>query len=780
MIKLIDVSKTYKQLSSETKALDNINVEFENSGFVFILGPSGSGKTTLLNVIGGLDKIDSGKIIIDDKEINKFKNHELDCYRNENVGFIFQNYNLIDHLNIYENISLPLRINKISPKEIKQRTNSIIKTLGLERERNKYPNQVSGGQLQRAAIARALITNPKIVLADEPTGALDSKNSKLIMDILKNISKDRLVIMVSHNEELANTYASRIIRLNDGKIESSEEKRDKNDIGKEYNKKRSFKYISLNASFKLSLKNILTKKVRTILTIIATSIGIISTCLVLMVSNSMTAYTEYAQKQALGSYPITISSSINPIDNDEIDKDMEEYPNSNVITITNEYSSYYSHVNVFDTEYLDYIKNMDKSIYTVIDYGSSLNMHVLTYYDEHYEYLSGSSYVKCLNDDINYLKDEYDLLYGNNYPQSENEIALVIDKNNCIDAYVLDYLGIDYKDKETYTFEEICEKEFKLISNDVYYRYDSESDRFLYNNNLEDVYQNELMTLKISCVLRIKKSATTKLYQTGLLYTQKLEDYAHESALSSQAVIKQLEYGLDKNVFSGKPYEDITTTFTTYTKEYLLESNLKTLSYYYNTSYIRIYTDKFENRSKVKKKQKAYNINKDEAKQIIYRDYMGSITEEFEKFIKILTNVLIIFSSISLLVSSIMIALVMYISVVERIKEIGILRCIGYSKINVGWTFLTEATLIGFTSGVIGVIIARVAIKPILKFVSNVVEDLYSETYDISTITKVNMNPIEILLLVLFASLIAILAALIPAIIASMKEPVKAIRHQGD
>ncbi|MCR5422918.1 MAG: ABC transporter ATP-binding protein, partial [Bacilli bacterium] len=244
MIQLINVSKTYKSISNSTNALSNINVEFEDHGFVFILGPSGSGKTTLLNVIGGLDKIDEGNIIIDDKDISNYKSHELDYYRNEQVGFIFQNYNLIDHLNIYENISLPLRIKKISNKEIKSTTNDIINKLGLEKEKHKYPNQVSGGQLQRTAIARALVTNPKIVLADEPTGALDSKNSKIIMDALKDISKDRLVIMVTHNEELAKSYASRIIRLNDGKIESQEdisinEKKESN-----VNKKENFKYIS--------------------------------------------------------------------------------------------------------------------------------------------------------------------------------------------------------------------------------------------------------------------------------------------------------------------------------------------------------------------------------------------------------------------------------------------------------------------------------------------------------------------------------------------------------
>ena len=781
MIEIKDVYKIYKKKKITTVALDHIDLKFEESGFYFILGASGSGKTTLLNVIGGLDKIDGGSILIDGVDINTYSAYKIDKYKNDNIGFVFQNYNLIDHLTIYENITLPLNIKHISKKEIKEKADKLIKDLDLVNEANKYPNEVSGGQMQRAAIVRALITDAKIILADEPTGALDSKNSKVIMDILKEISKTRLVIVVTHNEKLAHEYANEIIELKDGKVLSQNRLSDAHIENKD-NKNYKFKFISFLTALKLSIRNMRSKLIRTLLTILATSIGIISTCLVLMVSNSMTNYTEYAQKQALGSYPITISSSVLPTD-EEIEngnKKYKEYPTDDKIIITNDYKSYYSHVNVFDEEYINYIKALDSSLYTVIDYGTSLNMHILSKIGDNYEYLSSSSYLKCLNEDTAYVMDEYDLLYGDHFPTSENEVALVIDKNNCIDAYVLDFLGIDYKERESYTFAEICEKEFKVIENDLYYRYVSESDRYGYRTDLYNLYSESNITLKISCVLRIKKSATTKLYSTGLLYTSKLQEAMHENCKNSEVVVKQLEYGVDKNVFTGLPYQDQETEFTSVSKEYLLESNLKTMGYYYNTSYIRIYTDKFEHRSEINAYLKAYNTNKDDTKQIVYRDYMGSITEEFEKFIKILTNVLIIFSTISLVVSSIMIALLMYISVVEREKEIGILRTLGYSKVNVSGIFLTEASFIGFTSGVIGVIIARVAIRPILKFVSSVVEDMYSSDYDISAITKVNMNIGQIIILIIGASLIAIFASLIPAIIASLKEPVDAIRHKGE
>ena len=782
MIEIKDVNKIYKTKDVSTYALRDINLDFNDKGCVFILGISGSGKTTLLNVIGGLDKIDSGNVIINGKDINTYSNIELDKYRNNNVGFIFQSYNLVEHLTIYENICLPLRITKTSINEIKKRADELIKKLNLEKERNKYPNQVSGGQAQRACIARALINNPKIILADEPTGALDTKNSKIVMDILKEISKERLVIIVSHNEDLAYKYALEIIRLKDGEVEIIEKGINESeivDIKKE--KKSSFKFLSLVASIKLSFKNMLSKKIRTIFTILATSIGILSTCLVLMVSNSMSNYTEYAQKQALGSYPITITSNVTSIEDIEEDNnDYEAYPSNNIINITNEYQSYYSHVNVFDNDYLEYVKNLDSSLYTVIDYGNSINMHILSKNNNGYEYLSSSSYIKCMNEDSSYITNEYELLYGDNYPSNMYEVALVIDKYNCIDAYVLDYLGIDYKDKETYTFEEICNKEFKVVTNDLYYKYVDTKERYVYNNDLESAYNDAKITLKISCILRAKDTSITKLYNTGILYTQALRDYVHNDCINSEIVIKQLNYGLSKNVFTNKEYTDSISDFSTVTAKYQYESCLKSLGYYYNISYIKIYTSKFENRNLINEYLKAYNIDKDDSKQVIYRDYMGTITEEFEKFVKILMNVLIIFSSISLVVSSIMIALLMYVSVVERTKEIGILRCIGYSKPNISFIFITEASFIGACSGLIGVGLAFVTIKPILRFVSKVVTETYSSTFDISTITNANLSFVSILLIILASTIISILASLIPAFIASTKEPVKAIRFQGE
>lgn len=778
MIELKNISKVYKA-SVNTYALNNINLKFKNNGFSFILGPSGSGKSTLLNIIGGLDKYTSGDVLIDGKSISLFTSVQLDRYRNENVGFIFQSYNMISHLTIYENICLPLRINKISPKEVKNKADELIKKLNLENEKNKYPNQVSGGQAQRAAIARSLINDPKVILADEPTGALDSKNTTIVMDYLKEISKDHLIIMVTHNEALALKYGTNIISLLDGKVEKNEEISEEKE--KKDNKKSiRFKFISILASLKLSIRNLFSKKIRALFTILGTSIGIVSTCLVLMVSNSMTNYTEYAQKKALSSYPITITSNVT---SDEVENDPKvypEYPSDNIINVTNNYTSYYSHINVFSNEYLDYLKELDNSLYSVIDYGSSLYMHILSNTVSGYAYLSSSSYLKQMNENTEYVKDEYELLYGESYPNSMYELALVIDKNNCIDAYVLDYLGIDYKDIEEYTFEDICKKEFKIVLNDYYYKLNESTGAYGVNYDLASLYENSEITLKITSILRVKDSAVAKLYNTGILYTSALSDEMHKKACESNIVKLQVEYGLEKNVFSNSPYTDSISDFTTITKEYKLESNLKTLGYYYSISYIKIYTDKFENRSNINSYLEAYNIDKELSDQIVYRDYMGTITEEFSDFINILTKVLIIFSAISLLVSGIMIALLMYVNVVERTKEIGILRCLGYSKPNISIMFLSEASIMGFTSGIIGLSVAIIAIKPILKFVSQVVEDTYSSTYDISTITKVQLNFIQVFLLIIGSMLIAIVSSLVPAIIAAHKQPVQAISHQGE
>lgn len=786
MISLKEVSKTYISKNIKTQALNNINLNFNDRGLYFILGPSGSGKTTLLNTLGCLDKPTSGNIYINNVDINLYSEKERDIFKNQNIGFIFQSSNMVEHLTIEENIILPLKINKINKDEIEKKVRDISIKLGLEKEIKKYPSDLSGGQLQRAAIARALINDPKIILADEPTGSLDSENAKNVMKILKEISEERLVIMVSHNESYAYEYGNYIVEIIDGKVESYKLI---NEVKCIYNKKESkktFKFLSLQTSVLLAFRNLISKKIRSIFTILGSSIGILAACIVLTISNSMENYSAYMQKQALSTYPITISSSVNNTIDPDDKNEFESYPNNNIINVVNKNKSYYSHVNVFSNEYFEYLKNLDTTLYTTMDYSNSVNMHVLSESEGKYTYLPSSSYFSEMNSNKSYLESEYDILYGDDYPSSENEIALVIDKYNCIDAYVLNHLGIKYKDINSYTFDEITKKEYKVIVNDDYYIYNESLDIYeVYAAESSEAKQKQLydkseITLKITAILRQKKDAKSVLYTPGILYTQQLSEVIHKNNSNSKIVKDQLKYGLSKNVFTGKPYEDTISDFYVSSKEYKLESTYRTLGYYYNISYIRIYTDKFENREAINEYLQNFNIDKDEEKQVLYSDYMGNITKEFEKFIDILMLVFTIFSCVAMLVSCIMIALLMYVSVLERRKEIGILRCLGYSKQNVSATFISEGALIGFISGVIGIGASLILAKPILSFVAKVVVDSYSSTFDVSSITSTNFNLLQLFIIIVCSIIIAIGSSLIPAIIASNRDPIESLKDRGE
>ncbi len=786
MIKIKDLRKEYKAKKNSTVALNGIDINFKSNGFDFILGPSGSGKTTLLNLIGCLDKETNGEIKINDKAISNINNKETDCFRNENIGFIFQDYSLIAHLNIYENIALPLEVSKLNRKEIKNKVCELSKKLGLIDKLNKFPNELSGGEKQRVAIARALITEAPIVLADEPTGALDSENAKIVMGILKEISNKKLVIMVSHNEKLAYEYGDRVIRLLDGKVEQIEElnKTSNDNINKKKDKK--FKFLSFITSFKLAFRNMLSKKIRSIFTILGGSIGILAACIVISISSSMENYSEYAQKKALSSYPITISSSLVETNDVNVsEKEYEAYPKKQVVNVVNDYVSYYSHINVFSNDYIEYLKAIDTNLYTTMDYGNFLNLNIISKINNQYSYVSSTSYLKEMNSSRAYLENEYDLLYGEDYPSEINELALVVDQNNCIDAYVLNYLQIDYKGIESYTFEDICKKEFKVIYNNDYYKYNKKNDKYeVYaseydGQKMKELYDSSSITLKISAILRQKKTATNVLYKPGILYTTKLTEHMFSNNCSSDIVVDQLKYGLEKNVLTGSPYTDTVSDFYVSSKEYKLESNLRNFGYYYSISYIRIYTDKFENRTKINEYLQAYNNDKDLNRKVLYNDYMGNITREFEKFIDILMMVFLIFTAISLIVSGIMIALLMYNSVTERTREIGILRTLGFGKINVGFNFVSEGVLIGLASGLVGIVASLVSTKPILKFVANVVQTSYSSDFDVSTITSVNFTIYQLLFVLLGSIIIAGLAALIPAIIASRKDPVKSMKTNG-
>lgn len=768
MLELNNISKEY----DKRLVLKDVNLSFPKNNFVCIVGPSGCGKTTLLNIIGGLDLANGGHVIYNKKEINKFSEKQLDSYRNLNIGFIFQNYNLINNLTVYENVEMPLLLLGLSKKARRIKIHNILKKLGIEIYKNKKPLQLSGGEQQRVAIARALVNDPNIILADEPTGALDSKTALEIMDLIKAISTNKLVIMVTHNERLATTYADRIINMQDGKILSDKElNQDKKDTH-QLKETKKFKGLLLRG-IKISLRNLQTKKIRSLLTILAGSIGIMGLSLVLFFSNIINNYITDIQKNTLSNYPITIYSVVDNTNPYEENPNYEAYPDDGIINVVNDMASYYGHVNRFDENFLNYLGKMDTSWYNLIDYKTGVDLKIITQKAGTYMKVNQYRFTE-MSDDVDYLKTQYELIAGD-FPEDKTDLMLVVDRYNNIDAAILSYLGIEYEGISNYTFDELNAKEYKLILNDDYYQkinglYVSSS-----YSNYQNLYETSDITLRIKGIIRPAKGGNISLYSSGVLYSAKLTDFVVSSANESDIVKEQKEYGLTKDVRTGLPFVDYISVFSRTTKEYQYESWLGELSAHPEISTIKIYTDTFNKRVQINNYLQAYNNGDD---NIEYYDYMGDITNEFNTFILILTRVLIVFSSIALLVASIMTGVIMYVSVVERTKEIGIFRSVGFRRIDISNIFNLETGLMGFVSGIIGVISSVILLKPIITFISKILQENNVKTFDLSLL-DLNKFRIEHLLIVVFGSvLLSIISGLIPALIAAHKDPVKALRSE--
>jgi putative ABC transport system permease protein len=776
MLKLSNITKEYGVGSNKFKALNNINVSFRNSEFVCIVGPSGGGKSTLLNIVGGLDKYSNGDLFINQSSTVHYKESDWDNYRNNSIGFVFQNYNLIPHLTVYDNIILSLSLSRFNRKQRKEKVMNVLDKVGLKSKCKEYPRNLSGGEMQRVAIARAIITDPSIILADEPTGALDSETSMQIMKILKELSKDKLVIMVTHNEKIATLFGTRLIRLIDGKIiEDSNPYQDEKDFRPISKKKAS---MSIFTAIKFSYKNLITKRFKTILTTMAGSVGIIGVCLVLIFSNIVNVYMEDIQKATLSNYPITIRSTTEETDPLYEDKSFPSFPEGNTINVTNQYRSYYGHVNIFNEAFTSYIKELDPSLYNVVDYKTGIDLKLVTIMDEKYQRVYPYRFTE-MSEDVDYLRTQYDVLYGH-LPTSKNEIVLLVDRYNNVDVSVLEYLGIDYKNIEKYTFEEISAKEYRLISNNDFYLKNDEGTyrTYRYATELESLYNNSKDTLKISGIIRVSKNATTNLYDNGILYSSELTDYVVQEALKSDIVIDQKKFGLTKDITTGLPFVDEENIYSKITKEYQYETQLADFGAVAKISTIRIFTDKFKSRVQINEYLEAYNQSLGNEDKILYYDYMGNITLEFELFISVLTKVLIVFAAVSLFVSTIMIGIITYISVMERIKEIGILRSLGARRIDVALIFNTETSLIGFASGVIGVISGVLLLKPIIRLITKVLKNNNVTTFDLS---KLNINQFDswyLILLVIGSVFLTIIAGLFPAIIAAYKSPVEAIKTE--
>lgn len=837
MLELNGIRKTYVTGTTSVEALKGIDLKFRDSEFVSILGQSGCGKTTLLNIIGGLDKYTSGDLKINGRSTKDFKDRDLDAYRNNSIGFVFQSYNLIPHQTVLSNVELALTLSGVSKAERRQRATEALEKVGLKEQIHKKPNQMSGGQMQRVAIARALVNDPDILLADEPTGALDTQTSIQIMDLLKEISKDRLIIMVTHNPELATQYSTRIIRLLDGTITDDSNpyngeddniatKTDEDSLtdkksGKTKKKKTSMSFFT---ALSLSLNNLMTKKTRTILTAFAGSIGIIGIALILSISNGIQNYIDRVQRDTLSSYPIQlqkesvdVSSMIeNMMGNKDknVDHDKDKIYSNNIMTDmvnsmvaevnSNNLKAFKSYLENHKSDVDGYISDIQYSydvplyIYSTDTSDGVTQLNPSSVMENMYGMsVSGDGMMSAgmqntsvwsrLFDNRQMLDEQYDLIAGS-WADNYNEVMLVVDENNEIDDYTLYSLGFkdpaevkkifknvmagnSYETEETqYTYDEVLDKKFKLVLPTDLYRYNdtfgiwedaSHDDEYMTTvvNNAEEV--------KIAGIIRKNPDAASVSVSSGVAYTKDLMPYIIEKVNETQIVKQQLA-DPEKDVFTGMSFDNDKTSIST------LENNKSLLGIASedNPSEIDIYAKDFDSKEKLQDFIKNYNdeVTADgrDEDTINYTDYVGILMSSVSTIITAISSVLIAFVAISLVVSSIMIGIITYISVLERTKEIGVLRSIGASKKDVSRVFNAETLIEGFVSGAMGIIITLILCIPANAVIKNVT--------DISNVAQLPVAGAVIL--VIISMLLTTIAGLIPAKMAAKKDPVVALRTE--
>ena len=846
MLELKNITKIYETDGFKQKALDKFSVKFRKCEFVSILGPSGSGKTTLLNIIGGLDKYTSGDLIINGVSTKKYTDRDWDTYRNHKVGFVFQSYNLIPHQSVLSNVELALTLSGVSKIERRERATEALRKVGLIEHINKRPNQLSGGQMQRVAIARALVNNPDILLADEPTGALDSKTSTQIMDLLSEVAKDRLVIMVTHNSELAYSYSTRIVELKDGEmIEDSNpynKDNDREDTTK--NKKTSMSFVT---ALSLSLNNLMTKKGRTILTSFAGSIGIIGIALILSLSNGIQKYINKVEEETLSSYPlmiqkdtVDIGSVIESMTSTVESKDYDDDKIHSINIMGDMLSSFSKQAGKNDlkslAKYLESNKDI-KNYVTDIKYGYNVTMNLYKDSDDivkvnpttvfdavgmgtsglsnvYSAYMSNYDVFEEMLDNESLNKRQYDLLKGH-WPNNYNEVVLQVDKNNRISDYTLYSLGIlsqdELKEKFTnmtlgkevefestsYTLDELLDLRFKLVLNTDYYK---KQNGIWINMSDDESFMKKAIKnaeeIKIVGIIRPNDEAVVGSNSAGIvMYTHDLTEHLINKINESEIAKEQLK-DKDINIFTGKEFgknkkfdmKDLTPNellqlqkmseleLANYMKNYTenmnssYEENLIKLGIAEidNPDTISIYPKDFDSKEEITKIIDNYNSDKEENDKIKYTDIVGVMMKSVTNIVDIISKVLIAFVAISLVVSSIMIAIITYISVIERTKEIGILRAIGASKKDIRRVFNAETFILGLCAGIFGIIITLILNIPI-----NIIIKKLANVSNISVLPLVGA-----IILIIISIILTVIAGLIPSSMASKKDPVEALRTE--
>ena len=773
MLEIKHIKKSYKTGDFVQKALNDVSIQFRQNEFVAILGPSGSGKTTLLNVLGGLDHYDSGDLIINGKSTKNFKAADWDAYRNNSVGFIFQSYNLIGHISIQDNVEMALTLSNVKKKKRRKRAREALKSVGLLEHAHKRPNQLSGGQMQRVAIARSLVNNPDIILADEPTGALDSNTSKQIMDLIQKIASDKLVIMVTHNQDLAYQYATRVIEVKDGKVVS-----DSNPLTKEEQEEEQYKLKKTKMSFMealyLSFNNIMTKKGRTLITAFASSIGIIGIALILSLSNGFDLQIDKFERGILSAMPIMISKQSMDLDEESLiqltDEEQEKYPDKQTVIPKDNALESLVHQNKINDDYIDYIENISSDLVYGVSYTKMTALNVLTEHDGKVSVadtqdISFSALPKSLDENTPNAAMEayYDILAGT-LPQKKEDIVLIVDASNRVNTEILQLLGFDTMDE--IPFDEIIGKTIKVALNDDFYV--KMGDYFVRNPDLKSVYDNSI-TLTVSGILRMKEDFPSYVSSASLCYTNELLDEV--IAANNESEIVKAQQASDVNVLTGMPFSNSTSNPSSSSSAGMTITKDTVLGYLGadQTPYmIYLFPKDFERKDELLKYLDAYNDDKEDDDKVIYMDQAELISSMSSSIMSAVTIVLIAFSSISLIVSSIMIGIITYISVLERTKEIGILRALGARKKDISRVFNAETFIIGITSGLIGIGIALILTIPTNQIIYNLTE---LENVAI-------LNPLHALILILVSMTLTMIGGFIPARIAAKKDPVEALRTE--
>ena len=747
MLELKNIKKTYRVGDVETRALDDISVSFREQEFVAILGTSGSGKTTCLNIIGGLDRYDSGDLIINGKSTKNFKDREWDAYRNNSIGFIFQSYNLISHLSIVANVEMGMTLSGVSAAEKHRRAQEALEKVGLKDHLHKKPNQLSGGQMQRVAIARALANDPDILLCDE-------------------LSKDRLIIMVTHNPELAEKYADRIVKFQDGKIVSDSNPYSFEKENKEFSLKKTS--MSFLTALKLSANNIRTKLGRTFLTSFASSIGIIGIAVILSLSVGFQMQIDKFEADTLQQMPIIISQQSMNLDTDtmikmgEEQKKYEDYPDEKKIYLFDSMQDTMTHTNKFTDEYLEYVNNMDSSLCKGVTYSRLVNMNMIRKDGENYipvtsANMNWSSYPVSLNENKHSLMNEhYDVLTGT-MPETPNDLMLVVDTKNRINKAVMKELGFDADNLEEIDFNEIIGKELKVVMNDDYY-VKTEYGTYSYNTDLAAMYNAEnTLTLRISCIVRPKEDSPTSMMSEGggVAYNDELAQLVIDNSKNSE-IVKAQEQS-DVNVLSMEAMDE--------------ETKKQTIAYLGGNEIpyaIQLYPYDFESKDKMLEYLDKYNESLEADDQIIYTDMASMISGMSDGIMDGITIVLIAFAGTNLIVSLIMIAIITYTSVLERTKEIGILKALGARKKDITRVFDAETFILGVTSGMLGIIIAKLLTFPINAII-------YSLT-DLKNVAHLKIS--HALILVAVSTILTMLGGHIPARMAAKRDAVEALRSE--